>query len=111
MLIAGGVAAGRAGPIRILGNRMMMFFGALTYSLYLWHWPMLIVAREHRGSISVTTGLIIVVRSEERRVGKEFGSTCRSRWYPYHYKKTKTKYKRRYYNYHIATNHIDSKTT
>ncbi|HEY9566411.1 MAG TPA: acyltransferase family protein [Nocardioides sp.] len=63
MLIAGGVAAGRAGPIRILGNRMMMFFGALTYSLYLWHWPMLIVAREHRGSISVTTGLIIVVLS------------------------------------------------
>src|SRR3546814_9227800 len=63
MLIAGGVAAGRAGPIRILGNRMMMFFGALTYSLYLWHWQMLIVAREHRGSISVTTGLIIVVLS------------------------------------------------
>src|SRR3546814_15079907 len=27
------------------------------------------------------------VRSEERRVGKEGGSTCRSRWRPYHYKK------------------------
>src|SRR3546814_8213758 len=26
-------------------------------------------------------------RSEERRVGKECGSTCRSRWSPYHYKK------------------------
>src|SRR3546814_18450325 len=25
-----------------------------------------------------------VVRSEERRVGKECGSTCRSRWSPYH---------------------------
>src|SRR3546814_12465111 len=23
-------------------------------------------------------------RSEERRVGKEWGSTCRSRWSPYH---------------------------
>src|SRR3546814_17837944 len=31
-----------------------------------------------------------VVRSEERRVGKECGSTCRSRWAPYHSKKTKT---------------------
>src|SRR3546814_13663368 len=27
------------------------------------------------------------VRSEERRVGKECVSTCRSRWSPYHYKK------------------------
>src|SRR3546814_3446547 len=26
-------------------------------------------------------------RSEERRVGKECVSTCRSRWAPYHYKK------------------------
>src|SRR3546814_14788829 len=29
-------------------------------------------------------------RSEERRVGKECVSTCRSRWSPYHYKKNKT---------------------
>src|SRR3546814_20875128 len=29
------------------------------------------------------------VRSEERRVGKECVSTCRSRWSPYHYKKKK----------------------
>src|SRR3546814_20793145 len=28
-------------------------------------------------------------RSEERRVGKECVSTCRSRWSPYHYKKKK----------------------
>src|SRR3546814_17259411 len=28
-------------------------------------------------------------RSEERRVGKECVSTCRSRWSPYHQKKTK----------------------
>src|SRR3546814_12465952 len=30
-------------------------------------------------------------RSEERRVGKECVSTCRSRWSPYHYKKKKNK--------------------
>src|SRR3546814_18339816 len=28
-----------------------------------------------------------VARSEERRVGKECVSTCRSRWSPYHYNK------------------------
>src|SRR3546814_12659191 len=32
----------------------------------------------------------VVIRSEERRVGKECVSTCRSRWSPDHYKK-KTK--------------------
>src|SRR3546814_2058660 len=32
-----------------------------------------------------------VYRSEERRVGKECVSTCRSRWSPYHYKKNTTR--------------------
>src|SRR3546814_286442 len=32
----------------------------------------------------VATGNIAVTRSEERRVGKEGVSTCRSRWSPYH---------------------------
>src|SRR3546814_12228750 len=31
-------------------------------------------------------GAGIQARSEERRVGKECVSTCRSRWSPYHYK-------------------------
>src|SRR3546814_16723372 len=31
----------------------------------------------------------LVERSEERRVGKECVSTCRSRWSQYHYKKKK----------------------
>src|SRR3546814_20038738 len=31
----------------------------------------------------------LIGRSEERRVGKECVSTCRSRWSPYHTKKTK----------------------
>src|SRR3546814_20817948 len=30
----------------------------------------------------------VALRSEERRVGNECVSTCRSRWAPYHYKKT-----------------------
>src|SRR3546814_15224779 len=35
-------------------------------------------------------GVDEAVRSEERRVGKECVSTCRSRWSPYHYKQNKT---------------------
>src|SRR3546814_17485715 len=35
--------------------------------------------------------MVIVTRSEERRVGKEGVSTCSTRWTPSHYKKKKTK--------------------
>src|SRR3546814_15773755 len=38
-------------------------------------------------------------RSEERRVGKECVSTCRSRWSPYHYKTT---------NAHATIERLDS---
>src|SRR3546814_13225373 len=47
-------------------------------------------ARTHtRADLNVVAGRIVVIiaprrRSEERRVGKECGSTCRSRWSPYH---------------------------
>src|SRR3546814_14808932 len=43
------------------------------------------VAEIHRAALAVGEA-----RSEERRVGKECVSTCRSRWSPYNYKK-KTK--------------------
>ena len=35
-------------------------------------------------SLNVKEGIIQEARSEERRVGKECVSTCRSRWSPYH---------------------------
>src|SRR3546814_18974602 len=39
---------------------------------------------------TITTNTGFSFRSEERRVGKECGSTCRSRWSPYHSTKTNT---------------------
>src|SRR3546814_13740184 len=36
-------------------------------------------------------GMVMVNRSEERRVGNECVSTCRSRWTPYHLKKKTTR--------------------
>src|SRR3546814_7270105 len=39
----------------------------------------------------VDDAIIIIERSEERRVGKDCVSTCRSRWSPYPYKKNPTK--------------------
>src|SRR3546814_11507128 len=35
-------------------------------------------------AVVVTIVSVILLRSEERRVGKECVSTCRSRWSPYH---------------------------
>src|SRR3546814_4493021 len=40
--------------------------------------------RSARGIYSATRMIIRRCRSEERRVGKECVSTCRSRWSPYH---------------------------
>src|SRR3546814_19856256 len=40
----------------------------------------------------VADGTVIYDRSEERRVGKECVSTCRSRWLPHHLKNKKKLY-------------------
>src|SRR3546814_3515597 len=41
----------------------------------------------HAANALITYVAIALLRSEERRVGKECVSTCRSRWSPYHEKK------------------------
>src|SRR3546814_14185867 len=42
--------------------------------------------RERRRQAAACSRPLCPWRSEERRVGKECVSTCRSRWSPYHYK-------------------------
>src|SRR3546814_16404639 len=46
-------------------------------------------AKEHALEDMTAEATAIGARSEERRVGTECVSTCRSRWSPYPYKKTK----------------------
>src|SRR3546814_13960223 len=41
------------------------------------------------GAVWLGAHLALKIRSEERRVGKECVSTCRSRWSPYHSQKNK----------------------
>jgi peptidoglycan/LPS O-acetylase OafA/YrhL len=45
-VIAGGTVAPRMGAELLLGVRPMQWLGSISYSLYLWHWPVLIVAEE-----------------------------------------------------------------
>src|SRR3546814_12121310 len=46
--------------------------------------------KAHRDAVIQMAGDGRAARSEERRVGKECVSTCRSRWSPYHEKKNTT---------------------
>jgi peptidoglycan/LPS O-acetylase OafA/YrhL len=53
LIIAAGTAAPTLGVERALGLRPFLWLGGLSYSLYLWHWPILILAAESSGKASL----------------------------------------------------------
>lgn len=65
-VLLGGDESSR-GPVRLLGHPFMQWVGQRSYSLYLWHWPALIIAEAHVGDeltvvqrlavLSITVGL------------------------------------------------------
>ncbi|MFW7415407.1 acyltransferase family protein [Demequina sp. SO4-18] len=61
-VIAAGTASSSGAP-RPLSLRPAVWIGGLSYSLYLWHWPMLVAAGWHWGEIGQKAGLAIVAAS------------------------------------------------
>src|SRR3546814_15408029 len=67
--------------------RLAWLFAASALAFRHWEFLRLCAARRVTPGLRngvVEVGVPPVTRSEERRVGKECVSTCRSRWSPYH---------------------------
>ena len=62
LVIAGGVVAPTFGAERLLALTPFQWLGKLSYSLYLWHWPILIIAaeKEERTNLPVAQALLLL---------------------------------------------------
>jgi peptidoglycan/LPS O-acetylase OafA/YrhL len=56
LIIAGGIVVPAWGAERLLGLTPFRLGGKISYSLYLWHWPVLILAAEHYGKTQLGVG-------------------------------------------------------
>jgi hypothetical protein len=63
VIAAGGAATGGLAPARLLSTAPFKWVGGLSYSLYLWHWPLILAAATYWGGLSISRGLAVAALS------------------------------------------------
>lgn len=64
LALMGGGAAARFAPNRLLDNRPAIWIGDLSYSIYLWHWPLIVFYRAWTGNVpGLWDGLALIAVS------------------------------------------------
>src|SRR3546814_17218251 len=89
-IVRSGTFGGAARSLQIshptVGRRLRALEQAIGHALFQRTADGLVLTDEGHGIIPLAEQMEEGARSEERRVGKECVSTCRSRWSPYHTK-------------------------
>src|SRR5690606_19402308 len=63
LVIASGAISQVGSVQRLLGSRSMVWIGGLSYSLYLWHWPVLVVGQDWLKFTGIGSGTALVLLS------------------------------------------------